>query len=182
MVCRAVKLMNESAMGSVIFGSVENISGSGYGYGDGSGYGSGYGDGSGYGSGDGYGYGSGSGSGSEAVAYQEAVIAGSVGERGERLREQGAVLAFWRSDIAGRAANHSQYDAGPERKVGTLEELPGPLEPCTRNALHATLQPAKFKGDRLWIVAMYPPVVRVDNEKMASLKREILAEVPNWFK
>ena len=37
-------------------------------------------------------------------------------------------------------------------------------------------------GGRLWIVAMYPPVVHVDEDKCASLKREILAEVPNWYK
>jgi len=154
----------KTTMESVIFGSVENMPG--YGYGDGYGYGSGDG------------YGSGYGSGEEAVTYQEAVIACSIGERGERLREQGAVLAFWRSAKDGTPANGG---GGDPRTIGTIEEIPGPLEPCTRNALHATLQPAKWKGERLWIVALYPPVTHVDDAKLCSLKREIVAEVPNWF-
>jgi hypothetical protein len=178
----------------VIYGSVENMYGSGYGDGcgdgDGSGYGSGDGsgdgcgdgDGSGYGDGcgdgDGYGDGSGSGYGSGDTAYLEAVIASSVGERSERLREQGAVLAFWRSAKDGTPSNGGD---GPARVIGMIEEKPGPLRPCQPGALHATMAPHKWKGERLWIVALYPPLEKVDDDKYAALKREILAEVPNWF-
>jgi hypothetical protein len=94
------------------------------------------------------------------------------------LREQGAVLAFWRSAKDGTPANGG---SGPARCVGMIEEMKGPLHPCKPGALHATLNPAKWKGERLWIVALYPPVVHVDEDKCASLKREILAEVRNWF-
>lgn len=37
------------------------------------------------------------------------------------------------------------------------------------------------KGERLWVVALYPPVEKVDDDKYASLKREILAEIPNFL-
>ena len=143
--------MDESAVERVIFGAIDNNYG-------------GYGDGSGSGSGD--------------KIYLEAVIASTIGERGKRLCEQGAVLAFWRSAKDGKPANGGE---GAERTIGMVEEISGPLKPCSKNALHATLNPSKWKGERLWIVALYPPVEIVDQDKMASLKREILAELPNWF-
>ena len=31
------------------------------------------------------------------------------------------------------------------------------------------------------VVALYPPVEKVDDDKYASLKREILAEIPNFL-
>ena len=191
----------------LIYGSVEKVngygsgsgdgSGSGYGYGygygsgsgsgsgsgdgsgdgSGSGYGYGSGSGSGYGSGDGSGYGSGSGSGS-GKEYLTAVADGAVGDRAAKLRAEGAVLAFWRSDKDGKPCNNG---TGPARHIGMIEEEKGPLVPCQRGALHGTMQPANWKGDRLWIVALYPPVEAVDDDKYASLKREIIAEIPNFF-
>ena len=65
--------------------------------------------------------------------------------------------------------------------IGMVEEETGPLNPCKAGALHATMNPTKWKGERLWVVALYPPVETVDDDKFASKKREILAEVPNWF-
>jgi hypothetical protein len=63
-----------------------------------------------------------------------------------------------------------------------IEEESGPLVPCRRGALHATMSPQKWKGERLWVVALYPPVIHVDDDKMASLKREIIAEIiPNFY-
>ena len=146
----------------LIYGSVENIKLDGYG----SGYGYGYG------------YGDGSGSGYGDSAYLDAVMTSRVGERSKTLREQGVMLAFWRSGSDGKPSNGGD---GPPRHIGMIEEISGPLKPCTRNALHATLNPRKWKGARLWIVALYPPVANVDGDKCASLKREILAELPNWF-
>jgi hypothetical protein len=189
---------------AVIYGSVKNIKlygsgygsgdgyGSGYGYGDGygDGYGSGYGYGDGYGSGYGYGdgygsgYGSGDGSGDGAgsisMEYLQAVADGAAGDRAPKIKADGGVLAFWRSDKNG---NPSNGGGGESRKVGTVEELECTLVPCTKSALHATLTPEKWKGERLWVVALYPPVVNVDESKFASLKREIIAEiVPNFYK
>ena len=131
--------------------------------------GSEYGYGSGYGSGDGYG----------SKEYLQAICDGAAGSRAEQLKADGAMLAFWRSDKNGKPCNNG---TGPSRSVGMVEEEKGPLIPCRKGALHATMQPEKWKGERLWVVALYPPVEKVDDDKFASLKREIIAEiVPNFF-
>ncbi|MFT4115446.1 hypothetical protein [Bradyrhizobium sp.] len=144
-------------------------SGDGYGYGDGDGYGYGDGDGDGYG----YGYGYGS------KEYWEATIPHFVGKmplaqqkRFDALLGAGATIAFWRSDKNGRACN-----GGSNRPVeaGTVEEIAGPLEICTRNGLHATFIPPKWKGERWWIVALIGEV-QTDGDKVAALKREVIGE------
>jgi hypothetical protein len=52
----------------------------------------------------------------------------------------------------------------------------GPLALYGPHALHATLTPHKWKGERLWIVALIGEVIR-DETKMGALKREIIGEV-----
>jgi len=129
----------------------------------GSGYGSGYGDGSGYGYGDG----------EYLTLLMESVIGGDIAAR---IKESQALLAFWRSAPDGRPANGG---GGAARKVGDIEEIAGPLQVCTARALHGTLKPSDWKGERLWVVALYPPW-QEKNGKYGSLKREILAEIsPN---
>ena len=61
-------------------------------------------------------------------------------------------------------------------KTGLVEEVAGPLQLCTRHALHATLEPTKWQGERLWVVALWGEV-RSDGDKMGALKREFLAEI-----
>src|SRR3990167_2274044 len=99
----------------VLYGKVPPwLDGSGDGYGDGSGsghgygYGSGDGSGSGAGSGSGYGDGSGSGSGYGYGPYFVAAIESYATrwppkqrQRLAALREQGALIAYWRSDRDG---------------------------------------------------------------------------------
>ena len=158
-----------------------------YGYGYGDGYGGGYGDGSGdgsgsgsgYGDGSGYGYGSGSGSGyaSGSKEYSRAVIDSVLGRRAVQLRTDGVELAFWRSATNGTPANGG---SGEPVSVGTIQ-LESGSKPCERGMLHGTLAPESWQGERLWIVALYPPFIHVDGYKIASNKREILAEVPNWL-
>jgi len=87
-------------------------------------------------------------------------------------------LAFWRSGKDGKPLNGG---TGPARQVGMIEEEKGPLVPCRPGALHATMSPEQWKGERLWVVVLYPPVVKVDDDKFASLKREIIAEIPNFY-
>ena len=41
--------------------------------------------------------------------------------------------------------------------------------------LHATMLPGKWRGERLWIVAMHGEVIG-DDEKFGCLKREIVGE------
>ncbi len=128
--------------------------------GSGDGYGSGYGDGSGSGSG----YGDGDG-------YWTAVLAQHPDTTAART--SGAEIAFWRSDSEGRPSNGG---SGTVAKIGLVEELPGPLNICNRGTLHATMEPGKWKGERLWIVAMHGEIQR-DDDKIGALKREFLAEV-----
>jgi len=143
--------------------------GDGYGDGDGDGSGYGYGSGSGYGSGDGYGsgygdcHGDGDGSG-YGSGYWNATLAA--------YRSTG-VLAYWRSDAAGRPCNGG-YGEGVE--VGTVQETTGPLALGGHDTMHATLAPEQWHGDRLWVVAMHGPVV-CSGDKIGALKREIIAEV-----
>ncbi len=141
--------------------------GSGYGYGYGSG--SGYGDGSGYGYGDGSGYGHGSGYGD---GYWTAVLEQTPAVK--TAKDQGALVAFWKSDSDGKPSNGGSSTVAA---VGLKEELPGPLpDNCGRGAFHATLDPSKWKGERLWVVALWGEV-RHGEDKMWALKREFLAEI-----
>ena len=146
-------------------------SGSGYGGYGGYGYGYGYGDGDGgyggYGGfGDGYGDGYGSGG-------WEVFLSAYAGTAGEAAVTKGATLAYWRSGADGRPCNGG---SGDPVKPGDVQEIEGPLEICTKHALHGTLNPENWNGERLWVVALYPPV-QSDGDKLGSLKREILCEI-----
>jgi len=145
--------------------------GSGYGYGDGHGYG--YGDGHGAGAGYGYGYGDGAGYWLN-VAWDS--ISKWSGEQKENLKKavsSGGFLAFWKSLSNGTPANGG---SGKPVAVGDVQKENGPLVLCRKGTLHATLDPHKWKGDRLWIVALYGEVAR-DQSKVGALEREILGEV-----
>ena len=155
--------------------------GSGYGYGYG--YGSGYGDGSGYGNGDGDGFGDGYGSGdgygygskeywaSVIAIFAEKLVDGAQG-RLAQLRQAGATIAFWRSDKHGKACNGG---SNAPVQPGTIETIKGPLKICTSKALHATLIPPKWKGERVWLVALTGEVQWQD-DRCGALSREIIGE------
>jgi hypothetical protein len=61
-------------------------------------------------------------------------------------------------------------------KIGDVQIINGPLKICTKQALHATLDPSKWEGDRLWLVALFGET-QSREDKLGALKREILAEV-----
>lgn len=82
-------------------------------------------------------------------------------------------IAFWRSDATGKPANGGNSTMAT---VGLTEEINGPLKLCTKNALHGTLAPEKWKGERCWIVALHEPVQKID-DKAGSLKRTFLADL-----
>jgi hypothetical protein len=84
-----------------------------------------------------------------------------------------ATLAFWRSSTDGRPCNGG---SGTIAKPGLIEEIAGPLQLCSRKALHATLDPQKWRGERLWVVALYGEI-QSEEDKLGALKREILFEV-----
>jgi hypothetical protein len=150
--------------------------GYGYGYGNGYGYGYGYGDGYGNGNGDGYGYGNGDGNGDYWRATVSNFSAKWTPEQRARLgalREQDATIAFWRSTAGGFSANGGgRIEAAAP---GVVHTAPGPLSLCCSGTLHATLMPPKWKGERVWIVALTGAVVG-DDEKLGALSREIIGE------
>ena len=121
--------------------------------------GSGSGSGSGCGSGSGYGYGY------LRQEYLSAVLM--------RYGNSDGMLVFWRSTKDGHPANGGDALAV---EVGTIQEIAGPLKLCSRQALHGTLHPWKWKGDRWWVVKLHNPVEK-DDDKMGSLKRTIIADL-----
>ena len=89
------------------------------------------------------------------------------------LRQEGATIAFWRSDKNGQPANSGgRIEAAAP---GVVHTAPGPLVLCERGTLHATVVPPKWKGERWWIVALIGKVV-TDGDKYGALRREILGE------
>lgn len=56
-----------------------------------------------------------------------------------------------------------------------MHRVTGPLELCSRRALHATLIPPKWEGKRTWIVALIGELIG-DDEKYGALEREIIGE------
>jgi hypothetical protein len=151
--------------------------GSGYGDGSGSGYGDGDGDGYGSGSGSGSGYGDGYGDGSgywhvALQAFRRELPTGAK-DRCATLESDGAVICYWRSDQNGRPANGGSKTVA---SAGLVEEIKGPLKICTSNALHGTFDPTKWKGKRIWLVALIGET-QVKEDKIGALKREIICEL-----
>src|ERR1051325_9101794 len=159
--------------------------GSGYGYGSGSGDGDGSGDGYGYGSGSGdgdgdgsgYGYGSGSGDGygyGDCDGEKTSGLTVAQRQLPAHYADDPRTLALWKSDADGKPANGGSSDEAA--RPGLRQTTQGPLSLCHKGTLHATLEPERWKGERLWIVALEGEVVG-DAEKMGALTREILCEV-----
>ena len=91
------------------------------------------------------------------------------------LEQKGKVkIGYWCSDSHGRPANGGTSD-GWFAKPGLIQEVEGPLEICTRG-LHITSDPLRWRGSRVWICALHGEVQNED-DKSASLKREIVGEV-----
>ena len=125
------------------------------------------------------GYGSGYGDGDGEKTYRLAVLDSyaallpqSGKDRFAELREAGATLAYWNSDAQGRPCNGG---SGDPVKPGDVHEVEGPLNLCSSSALHATYFPRKWKGERVWIVALIGEV-KDDGDKLGALKREIIGE------
>jgi hypothetical protein len=97
------------------------------------------------------------------------------------LIKGGATIAYWCSDAHGRPANHSldpmrtrEWTARP----GLVQEVEGPLRLGTSHALHATTEPHRWAGVRVWLVGLVGEVARArDGRKVAALRREIIGEI-----
>ena len=89
-------------------------------------------------------------------------------------RSTTGMALLWRSRKDGTPANGGASDPV---LPGDVHELPGPIPSnCGSGALHATLKPQRWKGERLWAVALHGEV-RGDEEKYWGLKREIIADL-----
>jgi hypothetical protein len=120
-----------------------------------------------YGYGDGYGYGyCGGGYGELADSFCCAIAA--------QYYVSDGVVALWRSDENGYPANNGSL--GTPAKAGGIVTSSGPLELCGAGTLHATWHPSKWRGERLWVVALHGDVV-IGEDKLGALKREYLAEI-----
>jgi hypothetical protein len=83
-------------------------------------------------------------------------------------------LAFWKSDKSGMPSNGGL--SSEAARPGMVHTVKGPLTLCTKHCLHATLNPEKWKGERLWIVALKGELAFAEN-KIGALEREIIGEV-----
>jgi hypothetical protein len=121
---------------------------------------------------DGDGYGDGS-YWSKTIQYFAARWSDAQRARLEELKALGAKICFWRSNKNGDAMRGKRIESAAPGVVHTVQ---GPLELCTDRALHATLIPPRWDGDRLWIVALKGEIAG-DDEKYGALEREIIGEV-----
>ena len=92
------------------------------------------------------------------------------------MNDPSVTISYWCSDQHGMPANGGSSEAV---HPGLIQEVSGPLQICTEKALHATTFPHKWKGSRVWIVALFGEVQK-ENDKFGSLKREIIGDIlPN---
>jgi hypothetical protein len=91
----------------------------------------------------------------------------------ELMADENVTIAYWCSDAHGRPANGGK---GTTARIGLIEEIEGPLQICTKKALHATHSPHIWRGSRVWMVALFGPVQQ-ESDKFGSLKREFLGEI-----
>src|SRR5204863_703811 len=89
------------------------------------------------------------------------------------LEAEGAFVCFWRSDENARPANGGKAFRA---KVGLVQKIDGPLKICSKWALHGTLNPSAWKGERIWLVALKGEV-QEEGDKFGALEREIIAEI-----
>jgi len=91
----------------------------------------------------------------------------------ERLDRQRAVFCYWCSDAWGFPSNGGTCTV---RARPALEQTePGPMSLCERGTLHATREPHRWQGVRVWVVALLGDVVEQDH-KLGALKRVFVGE------
>ena len=108
----------------------------------------------------------------KCLAYFSAKLSREQRERLAALTKAGAKICYWRSTKDATPANGG---SGEPVKPGDVQKITGPLKVCTNRALHGTMIPPKWNGDRLWIVALIGEI-QGDDEKYGALEREIIGE------
>jgi hypothetical protein len=103
-------------------------------------------------------------------AYAEHPVIAAANPEGEAV-----TVGVWRSDRDGFSANGGARKGEPARP-GLVQEVEGPLRICTANALHISLNPPEWKGERWWVAALIGPV-QSEGLKYGGLKRVLVEEL-----
>jgi uncharacterized protein YjbI with pentapeptide repeats len=91
---------------------------------------------------------------------------------------EGATIAFTLTGPDGEPCNGGVSPQEEYAKPGLVQESKGPFEFCYPGVFHATLEPHRWEGSRVWIVALYGKVQKEGNAyKLGALKREFIGEV-----
>jgi len=93
-----------------------------------------------------------------------------------RLMRSGAEIAYVVTDRHGRPANGGPSNREWQVRAGLVQKIDGPLKICTKNALHGTLQPHRWKGERVWLAGFVGELQR-EEDKIGCLHREIIGEI-----
>ena len=97
-----------------------------------------------------------------------------------REAKAGNTIAYWCSDAHGRSANGGQLIQPAAPGVVHRQSVAGAVSPCGPKAVHATFEPHRWAGVRVWIVSMRGGIVQ-DKHKLAAAERLIIGEVlPEW--
>jgi uncharacterized protein YjbI with pentapeptide repeats len=92
--------------------------------------------------------------------------------------EDGATIAFTLTGPDGEPCNGGESSQDQYARPGLVQESDGPLRLCEYGVFHATLEPHKWNGSRVWIVALYGEVkCEANTYKLGALKREFIGEV-----
>jgi uncharacterized protein YjbI with pentapeptide repeats len=90
---------------------------------------------------------------------------------------EGATIAFTLTGPDGEPCNGGTSLQEDHARPGLVQKSKGPLKLCKSGVFHATLEPHRWRGSRVWIVALYGEVQRDGDFKLGALKREFIGEV-----
>jgi len=96
----------------------------------------------------------------------------------QHLADPDVTVTYWCSDQWGGPANHDVGGHGAEWRARPyrIDELDAAsLDVCTASALHGTDAPHRWRGVRVWVVALFRAIA--DDGKYAATKRQIIGEV-----
>jgi hypothetical protein len=91
---------------------------------------------------------------------------------------EGATIAFTLTGPDGEPCNGGTSLPEGYARPGLVQKYECPLGLCQPGVFHATLEPHKWNGSRVWIVALYGKVeCEANTYKLGALKREFIGEV-----
>jgi hypothetical protein len=91
---------------------------------------------------------------------------------------EGATIAFTLTGPEGEPCNGGESSQDQYARPGLTQESKGPFKLCYPGVFHATLEPHRWEGSRVWIVALYGKVeCEANTYKLGALKREFIGEV-----